>query len=334
MNELERICLGYRVLVGRAEPAYLATLVGGATIMNLKPGARLLFTERNLVAGSFGNARLEADVMRRGPWMLRRERPRLVHYEGGAVRVLLECVGPRTPGPLPLVEGCLREERRGAIATVIAADQSPSMLGARVQVGPDAGRPSPRLGGALRERLLDAARRAVTHGAFGSEHVGDVEAFIEAIEPPPHLFVFGSGSDATSGAGPEAPGAVTLAHSLGWRVTYCDSTGLNSARDRFPRNAAVLEGTLSQAVEHLNRAARPLAFVISQHRKADAKTLGALLGSRALYVGALDPTRQLPADALSLVAEAQAALSDSGAHTPSPRRVPMQPALVAAGGVS
>jgi xanthine dehydrogenase accessory factor len=365
MNELERICLGYRILVGRAEPAYLATLVGADRPLSRQPGARMLFTQREVVAGSLGTTHGEAEVVRRGPWLLRTERAQLMPLQNGSVRVLLECLGPRTPGPLPLVEGCLREERSGALATVIAADHRLNLLGARVQVGPDAGVPSACLDAELRERLLEAARRTLTNGSCGSERIGDVEAFVEALEPPPHLFVFGSGSAVPAGATPAAPTVVTLAHSLGWRVTYCDSTGLCSARDRFPRNAAVLEGSLSQAVEHLNRAARPLAVVMSEHRDADANALGALLASRALYVGLLGPTRRpqhlladlgtkagaaaaslastraartravrRPADcALSIVAEAQAALSRSCGQVVSSRRPAVHPALGCVGGV-
>ena len=367
VNELAQICLAYRNLVGRAEPAFLATSIRFDGSAQRQAGARMLFSEGRVVAGALGGGRLEADIVGRGPWLCA-DQAHLGRYEDddeqsigtssdGSAEILIERVGPLTPGPFPLIEGCLREERRGAVATIINADTKRRLVGARVELGPDASPPSARLDDELKQRLLDAAGAALRSGTSAVERVGAVDVFVEAIEPPPHLFLFGGGPDALPLA--------TLANTIGWSVTVWEPNGRSSVRDRFAGIASVFEGTAAQTVERVNRAGRPLSVVMSRHYETDAAALAELVGSRALYVGVLGPPRRLsrlldeldvpgvaafprvhgpaglelgarsPAEiALSIIAEAQAALTGTSARSLSSRRTSLHALHANVGGAA
>jgi xanthine dehydrogenase accessory factor len=55
---------------------------------------------------------------------------------------------------------------------------------------------------------------------------GKAEVFIEVIQPPVPLMIFGAGHDAVP--------LVRLAQELGWYVTVVDSRQADATRERFP----------------------------------------------------------------------------------------------------
>lgn len=166
---------------------------------------------------------------------------------------------------------------------------------------------------------------------------GEIEALVERVVPPPHLFVFGAGHDVTP--------LVGLARQLGWSVSVWDALPRVSTRERLSAAHNYLVGPVEDAVARLDRCERAAAVVMGHHLEQDRSALDALLTSRARYIGVLGPRRrseqllsecgrlgdcalarvyapvglslgaETPAEiALAIVAEAQAVLSESGAR--------------------
>ncbi|HEX3851195.1 MAG TPA: XdhC family protein, partial [Polyangiaceae bacterium] len=81
MTELSEICRLARAAQARSEPCWLATVMRVRGSAYRHPGARLLFSSGQILAGSVSGGCLEAGIVRKAPW-LTRERPVCVRYEG------------------------------------------------------------------------------------------------------------------------------------------------------------------------------------------------------------------------------------------------------------
>jgi xanthine dehydrogenase accessory factor len=302
MAELSEIRRAARDAMARGEPLWLATVMRVSGSAYRHAGARLLFTRGRALAGSVSGGCLEASIVRKGPW-LTREHPACVYFDGnreqdddtmpvgtgcdGSVNILIERVLMAAENdPLSFIDECLAAERRGALVTVFESSDPSLPIGSRLMILEGGSRRSTFANGALEAELGRAAERALgepkalCHAIRGA----GFEALLEIIQPPPHLFVFGTGPDATP--------VVEFARALGLGVTVCDSTGRISARERFSSLAEVHTGSVLSVLPKLEARRTPVAVVMSHHYPTDAKVLEMLLRSRAAYIGMLGPVRR------------------------------------------
>ncbi|HET9955646.1 MAG TPA: XdhC family protein [Polyangiaceae bacterium] len=306
MTELLRICEAGRKLAssdGRLLAAdderalWLATVVRVVGSGYRRPGARLLFTRDRPVAGSVSGGCLEKDLIRTGPWLAARG-PVVKTYDareedsapvartgcGGSVDILIESLDPRL---LESLGRALLEEARVLSITVHASRHRALRVGERMLFREHEAEPvfetvhEPW----FRREFARVSKEALRSGSGTCTWVSDsFDALVEVVEPPPHLFVFGLGEDVRS--------VVELARTLGWNVSVAGPHVSVSARERFFGKAQLLEGPPSAVVQRLERCARPLALLMSHDYERDKDALGALIGSRARYIGVLGPMRR------------------------------------------
>jgi xanthine dehydrogenase accessory factor len=295
---MSSVCRAWLRAARASEPLWLATVARVEGSSYRRPGARLLFSRDAVLAGALSGGCLERELVRMGPWLTRNgpfsqtldsrfddEGPRRGSGCHGKLDILLEPLTLVADGALAVVGRELEAERRVALATVIASDLPEVPLGARVvrteQALVSQLRADPltrRLGGVLREALAESAFRTSYLRAGGSM------LLLEVVEPPPHLFVFGTGADVV-------PLARTAAL-IGWNVTICGKPGQLDARERFVNLARLSEEPLADNVAALARCARPLAVVMSHDFAQDRAALAQLLEVDVAYVGALGPARR------------------------------------------
>jgi xanthine dehydrogenase accessory factor len=294
----------------------LATVVNvvGSSYRHL--GARMLIAGDRWVTGSVSGGCLEADVVRKAWWCTRGGAPAVLSYDStddelgwgigpgcnGMVDLLLQPCAPGHPDdsladdplafdplvfdPLAFLDRCLAAEKPAALATVFRSTNAGIDVGAQLQIGPDGMIRStvgdPGVAAALGAR----ARAALLSGRAEVYASGGVEALVEPVLPPPHLYLFG--------AGPDAVPLASLADGLGWIVTVCDVGGRARTLKRFPGADQVLLGAaaddLAAGIGQDGRAG--FAVVMSHHYERDRQTLGALLRSRVRYIGVLGPKRR------------------------------------------
>ncbi len=289
------------------EPHLIATVVRVHGSAYRRPGARMLLTQFRWITGSVSGGCLEGDIAKKGWWRTQSGEPVLVTYDStipndatdddirsafglgcnGIVEVLLERAG--TPGridPLELASECLRTQKRGAIVTVIRSRVPQVTLGARVAVI-DGGEPQADAfdDEVLRTAMLADARGAIATGTSSNRTYttarGSVDVFVEAILPPPRVFVFGTGHDAVP--------VVTLARSLGWDVCVCTDQIRVTTRDRFSGVEEILVGTPADIAARIAECDRAIAIVMNHNYELDRAYLGALIRSNACYIGVLGP---------------------------------------------
>jgi xanthine/CO dehydrogenase XdhC/CoxF family maturation factor len=296
------------------EPYLVATVVCVHGAAYRQPGARMILTRFRWVAGSVSGGCLEGDISEKG-WMRTRDgNPVLVTYDAtsacdddadirsafglgcdGTVDVLLERAG--VDGRIDALEfatRCQRSHRRGAVTTVFHSTDPAVRVGARLAImaGGELEQETDRLPVAVRD-VIDADMRGVievgraTNRAYETEG-GRVEVLIEAVLPPPRLFLCGTGHDAVPVA--------TLARSLGWDVIVCASETKYATRDRFSTADEVIVGAAAEISARIADSDRAIAVVMNHNCDRDRETLRVLLGTKLRYIGVIGPrsrTRRL-----------------------------------------
>lgn len=295
MSELRALIEAGRVLRARGEPFVSATVVAVRGSGYRKPGARMLASERAWLAGSISGGCLERDVAARGFWYTRGERARLITYdqsadefaEGGGtgcqgvVDVLIErhASQPSAADVLAAAERCIRDESVALVLSVVRSGRAQLPLGARA-IWQSGTWHVPPEHAALCELFGEEARAALA--ARAAPHVVEragLSILVETLLPPVHLFVFGTGHDAS-------PLAVQARH-LGWSVSVWDASPRSSARERFQGADHYLTGTVEEAVARLACCVRGAAVVMGHHLARDTAAVHALIDSSAPYIGIL-----------------------------------------------
>ncbi len=315
----------------QGEPHLIATVVRVHGSAYRRPGARMLLTQFRWITGSVSGGCLEGDIAKKAWWRTEGGTPVVVTYDSrvpedaddedirsafglgcdGVVEVMLERAG--TPGrldPLELASECIQRQQRGAIVTVIRSAIADIEVGTRVAVRGDA----EPVADAIADPVLRAPMLADAHAAAASgesahrtytSEGGSIDVFVEAIVPPPRVFVFGTGHDAVP--------VVQLARSLGWDVTVCAEHVRVATRQRFSQADEILVGAPADLAARIDACDRAVAIVMNHDYDLDRRTTGMLLATRASYIGVLGPRART---ARMLDALGQAAVEDARLHAP------------------
>ncbi len=288
MNELERIT---REAVHTDEAYLLATVVRVAGSSYRRPGARMLVAGDRWLSGCVSGGCLEGDVMLRGAHRCR-DGAVVVTYDSteesgepwlgcnGIVDVLMELVPAGGDNDaLAFARACFAEERAGTLVTVIGSTVPGVEIGMRLAVGPPCALQRPVPAGPVWDALAAAGT-----GAPGVHALAGVTVLVEVIAPSPQLFVLGSGHDA-------AP-VVTLARSVGFRVTVVDRVIREPSRFLAAEQRLSTGGDLAGLAAAIDAAASAYVVIMHHQLGADRAAIGVALASRAAYIGVLGPARR------------------------------------------
>jgi xanthine/CO dehydrogenase XdhC/CoxF family maturation factor len=282
MMERRQIVELWRVAGER--PTVLVTLVWAEGSSYRRPGARLLLSaEQGLHAGTLSGGCLEAEVLKKAPWMVRAgahlERYSMMFDDtadvpfglgcGGTVQLLFEPAdAPEGQALLEALEGSLA----GREATVV------SFL-------PGAGR-------TLRRLIVDAEGTVLFKSAGLSDDKiacarrltpGEVYdgRFVERLRAPQRMFVLGAGDDARP--------LVELATQVGFAVTVADGRRQLARRERFPQAERVvaLGDDLARGCERLGILPDDAVVLMTHSYEQDRALLVATLPLAPRYLGLL-----------------------------------------------
>jgi xanthine dehydrogenase accessory factor len=322
------------------EPHLVATVVRVHGSAYRRPGARMLLTQFRWITGSVSGGCLEGDIASKGWWMTRDGQPVLVTYDSsmpqggedddvrsafglgcdGRVEVMFERANvPGRIDPLELADRCVRDQKRGAIVTVIRSEVPGVAMGMRVAVVGDEEILGDMHEPSLRPGMLADARAAIATGESCNRtyrtDAGNVDVFVECFLPPPRLFVFGTGHDVVP--------VVTLAKTLGWDVSVCTSEARVAVRQRFTTADELVIGNPQELAARVDEADRGVAILMSHHYETDRAHLGALVRTSCRYIGVISQrartTRMLTELDLGIHGDARIHAPiglDIGANTP------------------
>ncbi|AFZ16316.1 XdhC family protein [Allocoleopsis franciscana] len=194
--------------------------------------------------------------------------------------------GLRGVNHLAFLAECLHQRQAGILATVFHVEgQVKAEVATRLMVYPDGTLMSniedADLVAQIRDdawKVLDESRSTVKSYPLPT---GKAEVFIEVIQPPVPLMIFGAGHDAVP--------LVHLAQELGWYITLVDSRKVETTRERFSSADEVILSrpeSIGNCI-HINN--RTMAVVMTHNYLHDLEILKILLPSPVRYLGILGP---------------------------------------------
>jgi xanthine/CO dehydrogenase XdhC/CoxF family maturation factor len=280
MKELNDILSAWHGCRLRGESCALASVVRLDGSGYRRPGARMLILGDGRTVGSISGGCLERDVVYRAGSVAAGDEPVLVRYDamseeeagpgaslgcGGTIDILIERADERS---LEKLDWLWNRRQHGTIVTVIARSSAAIEVGWRAAL--DESGEIQCDGGELAAPLLEEARAALElkQSRQVRNAVGDgwVDLFVEYIQPPLELLVFGGGSDSVPLA--------ELGRSLGWRVTVIDMR------------------RLATSPENLEIPPDCAAVVMNHNWKHDLSVLRRLGKANVKYLGVLGPRRR------------------------------------------
>ena len=283
-------------IIGRLSCLEAGRTVALATVVDVVgsgyrlPGARMLISETGETFGTVSGGCLEADVRERALVALSGREPILVTYVNGGrsdpgaslnmgcdgtIRILIETLG--SDSCFSVINECMRERRPVAVATLIAAYDAISGLGSRIVFNGSVAFDDMVL---ARADLISELSEVLNGGRSQCVNIGRSEYFIEVIQPPTEVIVFGAGQDALP--------VVRFAKELGWRVTLVDHR--EALVDRFADYAGEIVVCCPDSYANkLNIGPDAAAIVMTHNYELDREILPYLFAKRLRYVGMLGP---------------------------------------------
>lgn len=278
----------------------LATVVEVRGSTYRRPGARMLITQDGNI-GSISGGCLEADVAMRSQQVIASGEPMLVQYDttspddiiwglglgcNGLVRVFIERLMPQSQfNPVTFIADCYHRRQTGVLATVLYAEGDyHSEIGTYLMLRQD-GSTLSKIKTALGAIVLNDARAALSNNQSILKQyqlpVGNAEVFIEVIQPPVPLIIFGAGDDAKP--------VVRFAKELGWHVTVVDSRPTYATSERFASADVLVVSRPEHLREHITIDSRTITVVMTHNYLQDQELLKTLLPSAVRYLGILGP---------------------------------------------
>lgn len=242
------------------------------------------------MVGSVSGGCVENDVFERAMRVLDDRRPVVQRYGiddavgvavglscGGEIDVLIEPFRPDEAWTA--TRDALRDRRAVALCVGLSPD---ALLGRHLAVVEGSGTAG-GLSPSVDTQVADAARALLGDGGRCSLDVEiDREpgrVFIEAIAPPPRLFIVG----ATHTAIPLS----RMARELGFEVSVVDPRTPFATRDRFPDVDHLLMDWPDEVLDAAGLDARCHVLTLTHDMKFDVPTLARALRSEVRYIGAL-----------------------------------------------
>jgi len=299
-DELNSILAAFAESQHQSEPVFLATVVKVQGSAYRHPGAKMLITSKGKMVGTISGGCLEHDVLEHTRVNLQDGKPIVVTYDtngdedllwgfglgcNGVVQILIERLElDQLLNPLVFIHQCFTHRQPGIIATVVTVTGKVNVLvGARLildannNVKTDIQEPE------LTAVLLKDAQTSLQnqHSSFHQYQltVGKVEVFIEQLQPPTHLIIFGAGSDSLP--------VVQFAQALGWRVTIVDCRASEETKERFTMVEEVILTRRDILHQQICVDDDTVAVVMTHNYFDDLAILKLLMSAKISYLGCL-----------------------------------------------
>ncbi|MEH2422263.1 MAG: XdhC family protein [Nostoc sp.] len=302
MNELQAILEGLESSQKIGEITFLATVVKTQGSTYRRPGAKMLITNTGRMIGTISAGCLENDVFEHTQQRMSDGKPIVVTYDNtasedilwgfglgcnGIVQVLIERLEREsTPNAIAFTQECFNKKHLGIIATVFAFEGAVDVkLGSRLLLYPNG-----KILTDIKDPNLIQSLIADTQAALANQKssvnnyqlpLGSAEVFIEVIQPPTPLVIFGAGYDAVPVA--------QFAQALGWDVTVVDCRANQATKTRFPMACDVILSRREIVHKQVFIDVHTVAVVMTHNYLDDLEILKMLLPSLARYIGVLGP---------------------------------------------
>ncbi|MGC1396547.1 MAG: XdhC family protein, partial [Coleofasciculaceae cyanobacterium] len=291
MKEIEAIIAAFEQK--KNEKIALATVIEVSGSTYRRPGAKMLMSETGTRIGSISGGCLEEDVFEQAKVVMASGKSTIIQYDttspddiiwglglgcNGLVRVFIELLTPQL-NPISFIAECWRQRQIGVIATVVTDTE----IGKYLMLQQD-GKVTSDLN-LLASSVLNDAHVALNKGKsllkLYQLPQGQAQIFLEVIQPPIPLVIFGALHDAQP--------VVELAKALAWQVTVVDSRPAYAKKERFLAADDIIIAHAEQISQKVCLNSGTVAVVMTHNYLHDQEILRTLLPSTVSYIGILGP---------------------------------------------
>jgi xanthine dehydrogenase accessory factor len=238
------------------EQIAVATVVATIRSAPRQPGAKMAIRENGAFVGSVSGGCVEADLVERAKSVLAEGGPSLVHYgvtDGEAWEVGLSCGGE--------IDVWLERAEPGLWGEVRSLLDSGGF-------------------GTLSTDTTTGAKR-LTPGALEATGLRDDGTFVEAIEGPLQVVIFG--------AVEAAEHLCAYGRQLGWHTTVVDARPALARTERIPSADELVNAWPDEIADRIDE--RTVVVTLSHEERLDIPAVAAALARNARYVGAIGARR-------------------------------------------
>ncbi|MEP6738697.1 MAG: XdhC/CoxI family protein [Chryseolinea sp.] len=301
MREFKSILAAYKKIGTLDRKAAVATVVQVRGSSYRSPGARMLITDDGKWVGSISGGCLEGDALRQARGVMMSEQPQTVTYDtreesnqnlgiglgcDGVIDVLIEPIIAGDHSLTLLFDKITNSERPLALATVFSGDKK--SVGHKLLCSEEeilVGNITDEL---IKEKVI-ADLKALFRGnaSKGKKYHGlngEVDVFIELIQPTISLIIFGGGFDARP--------VSNLAKSLGWDVTVTDECVAHIAPIFFPTADKLSLCQRSFIDRDFSITPYTACILMSHNYEYDRDVLKKLVNTDSPYIGILGPRKR------------------------------------------
>ena len=290
----------------QGKPTAVGTVVSTYRSAPRPAGASMLVTSDERAVGSVSGGCVEGAVFELGQQVLAERTPVLQRYGvsdddaftvgltcGGIIDVFVEKVDSVSFPELDEVAASVAKKEPVAVVTVVAHPDA-GRVGLRLVVWPD--RHSGTLGSSRAdEAILEDVRGALAAGRTVTLHYGPdgqrrgegMDVFVNSLDPPPRMLVFGAIDFAAAMA--------RMGVFLGYHVTVCDARPVFATKSRFPDAHEVVVNWphryLKAEAEAGRIDQRTVVTVLTHDPKFDVPVLVEALRLDLAYIGAMGSRR-------------------------------------------
>jgi xanthine/CO dehydrogenase XdhC/CoxF family maturation factor len=276
----------------------LATVIETAGSTYSKAGHRILISESGDYQGLVSGGCLEGDLAAHARQVMDTGIAACVTYDmrgeadelfglgvgcNGLLRILLQCLSPVDDyQPFAAINDVLLGTEPGRWGLLVDCPSDPTLVGRSLILTATGIRHTgldPDLTAAIGSLCRTDKPAAALH-RFG--HAGqDLQVLVAPLHPVPRLLVLGAGLDAIP--------LVTLADTLGWRVSLADHRPAYLAREGFSTAEHTLCAPAAELGQRLSLASYSAVVVMSHHLATDRVYLQQLAAAPIPYIGLLGP---------------------------------------------
>ncbi len=289
MRELLGILNRIVKLSAEGQAAALATVIATSGSTYRRPGARLLVMESQSI-GAVSAGCLEDEIISVAQRVLKTDQPQRIHFDTAEEMDPIVGTGLGCRGTIEVFIESLQADEGGAR---VYRELRQALMQDRVchlAIEPKTARHMLIVEGELcldeleDPQLLAAVRRA--SGSMRGRHEilqpqPDRAIYLERIDPPMRLVIFGAGYDAIP--------LVQLAKELGLRVTVVDHRPAYLTRERFANADQLLLAHPSELSQKIQLQPGSFVVIMTHNYLHDLEILKFTLGSEASYIGQMGP---------------------------------------------
>jgi xanthine dehydrogenase accessory factor len=233
---------------------------------------------------------------------------------------------------LELITRAIDEGKTVVLATVISADQGgPAFPGMKLAMDQEG-----RTVGSLGREDLDSeimnmcfqvmkeGRSTLVHHFIsrdspvkeGIQERGKIDIFLDLIEAPPTMVIFGAGHIAQP--------LSRIGKIVGYRIVIVDDREHFASRERFPEADDIIVMDFNKAVDSLNINPTTYLVLITRGHKHDEIILRKVVGTKAAYIGMIGSRRRVAAVLASLMRDGYSQKLIDRVHAPIGLRIGSQ----------